>query len=55
MFYHQVEYIHGQCLGIVKFNLAVMECMSKDPIAEMLYPRHLPMLVKPKPWLYSPA
>ena len=25
--------------------------MSKDNVAESLHPRHLPMLVKPKPWL----
>ena len=62
-FYHQVEYVRGQRLGVIKFNPAVAERMSKDPIAETLHPRHLPMLVKPKPWLshnnggylYSPS
>ena len=46
-----VEYICGQCLGVIKFNPAVAERMSKDPVAETLHLQHLPMLVKPKPWL----
>ena len=36
---------------MIKFNQAVAERMSKDPMAETLHPRHLPMLIPPKPWL----
>ena len=36
---------------VIQFNPTVAEHMSKDLIAEMLHLRHLPMLVKPKPWL----
>ncbi len=50
-FYHQYEYLRGHKLGVIKFNPAVAERMSKDSVAETLHPRHLPMLVKPKPWL----
>ncbi|KAI0371016.1 DNA/RNA polymerase [Pilatotrama ljubarskyi] len=50
-FFHSYEYLRGHRLGVIKFNPAVAERMSKDPIAETLHPRHLPMLVKPKPWL----
>ena len=49
--YHSYEYIRGHKLGVVKFNPAAADHMSKDPVAETLHPRHLPMLVKPKPWL----
>ena len=49
--YHSYECIRGHKLGVVKFNPAAADRMSKDPIAETLHPRHLPMLVKPKPWL----
>ncbi|KAI0640998.1 DNA/RNA polymerase [Trametes meyenii] len=50
-FFHSYEYQRGHKLGVIKFNPAVADRMSKDPIAETLHPRHLPMLVKPKPWL----
>ncbi|EJF55919.1 DNA/RNA polymerase [Dichomitus squalens LYAD-421 SS1] len=50
-FSHSYEYQRGRKLGVIKFNPAVADRMSKDPIADTLHPRHLPMLVKPKPWL----
>ncbi|KAI0742483.1 DNA/RNA polymerase [Daedaleopsis nitida] len=50
-FFHTYEYLRGQRLGVIKFNPAVAERMAKDPVAENLHPRHLPMLVKPLPWL----
>ncbi|KAI0351261.1 DNA/RNA polymerase [Trametes cingulata] len=50
-FFHSYEYLRGHKLGVIKFNPAVAERMSKDPIGDTLHPRHLPMLVKPKPWL----
>ncbi|KAF8129619.1 hypothetical protein EV363DRAFT_1495968 [Boletus edulis] len=36
-FYHAYEYVRGQKLS--------------DPLHKTLHPHHLPMLVKPKPWL----
>ncbi|RPD76822.1 DNA/RNA polymerase [Lentinus tigrinus ALCF2SS1-7] len=50
-FFHQYEYLRGHKLGVIKFNPAVAERMSRDSVVETLHPRHLPMLVKPKPWL----
>lgn len=50
-FYHSYEYLRGQKLGVIKLNPAVAEVMSRANLRETLHPRHLPMLVKPKPWL----
>lgn len=50
-FYHTYEYMRGQKLGVIRLNPAVSERMAKDGLRETLHPRHLPMLVKPKPWL----
>ncbi|TFK67999.1 DNA/RNA polymerase [Pluteus cervinus] len=50
-FYHSYEYIRGQKLGVIRLNAVVAERIAKDGLRETLHPRHLPMLVKPKPWL----
>ncbi|KAH7882208.1 hypothetical protein F5I97DRAFT_1939648 [Phlebopus sp. FC_14] len=50
-FYHAYEYIRGQKLGVIRLNPVVAERVAKDGLRETLHPRHLPMLVKPKPWL----
>lgn len=50
-FFHSYEYVRGQKLGVIKLNPAVANRMSLDGLRETLHPRHLPMLVKPKPWL----
>ena len=50
-FTHSYEYVRGYKLGIIKLNPAVAERMAKDSIRDTLHPRHLPMLIKPKPWL----
>lgn len=50
-FYHSYEYIRGQKLGTIRLNQVVAERLAKDPLQETLHPRHLPMLMKPKPWL----
>ncbi|KAG5651535.1 hypothetical protein H0H81_008297 [Sphagnurus paluster] len=50
-FYHTYEYQRGQKLGIIKLNPVVSERLAKDRLGDTLHPRHLPMLVKPKPWL----
>lgn len=50
-FFHSYEYSRGQKLGVIKFNPAVAMRIAKDDVREILHPRHLPMLVKPKPWL----
>ncbi|KAI9461958.1 DNA/RNA polymerase [Lactarius psammicola] len=50
-FTHSYEYLRGYKLGIIKLNPVVAERMAKDSIRDTMHPRHLPMLVKPKPWL----
>lgn len=50
-FSHSYEYLRGQRLGVIKLNPVVVDRMAKDRVRETLHPRHLPMLVKPKPWL----
>lgn len=50
-FFHSYEYVRGHKLGVIKLNPVVAERMAKDRIRDTLHPRHLPMLVKPKPWL----
>ncbi|EIN05775.1 DNA/RNA polymerase [Punctularia strigosozonata HHB-11173 SS5] len=50
-FYHSYEYMKGHKLGIIRLNPVVAERMAKDNLRDTLHPRHLPMLVKPKPWL----
>jgi DNA-directed RNA polymerase, mitochondrial len=50
-FFHAYEYQKGHKLGVIKLNPTVSERLAKDGVRETLHPRHLPMLVKPKPWL----
>ncbi len=50
-FFHSYEYLRGHKLGVIKLNPVVSERIAKDQLRETLHPRHLPMLVKPKPWL----
>ncbi|KAJ7206038.1 DNA/RNA polymerase [Mycena pura] len=48
-FHQSYEYQRGQKLGVIRLNPVVSQRLTKDPIS--LHPRHLPMLVKPKPWV----
>ena len=50
-FTHSYEYVRGYKLGVIKLNPVVAERMTKDDIRDTMHPRHLPMLIKPKPWL----
>ena len=45
------EYIRGQKLGVIRVNQAVADRLARDPMEKALHPRHLPMLVPPKPWV----
>ncbi|MCO5585164.1 hypothetical protein L7F22_039096 [Adiantum nelumboides] len=50
-FHSTYQYIQGKRLGVIKLNDAVGEVLSKERISgDLLSPRHLPMLVPPKPW-----
>jgi DNA-directed RNA polymerase len=51
-FFHSYEYVRGQKLGVIKLNPVISEKLVKDDISPAsLHPRHLPMLIKPKPWV----
>lgn len=50
-FTHSYEYLRGYKLGIIRLNPAVAERMANDSIRDTMHPRHLPMLIRPKPWL----
>ena len=50
-FFHSYEYLYGHKLGVIRLNPVVAERLAKDELRETLHPRHLPMLVPPKPWL----
>ncbi|KAF8553695.1 DNA/RNA polymerase [Imleria badia] len=50
-FYHAYKYVRGQKLGVIRLDPVVADQLAKDPLRKTLHPRHLPMLVKPKPWL----
>ncbi|KAF8968738.1 hypothetical protein BDZ97DRAFT_326735 [Flammula alnicola] len=49
--FNSYEFVRGHKLGVIKFNDAVCERMAKDSLARTIHARHLPMLVKPKPWI----
>ncbi|KAJ3976640.1 DNA/RNA polymerase [Lentinula raphanica] len=50
-FHHTYEHSRGQKLGVIRLNPAVSERLANDSVRDTIHPRHLPMLVKPKPWL----
>jgi DNA-directed RNA polymerase len=50
-FHHAYEYVRGNKLGVIRLNPVVSERLAKDQLNDTLHPRHLPMLVKPQPWI----
>ncbi|KAF5391949.1 hypothetical protein D9757_003234 [Collybiopsis confluens] len=50
-FHHSYEHSRGQKLGVIRLNPVVSERLANDSVRDTIHPRHLPMLVKPKPWL----
>lgn len=50
-FYATYQYISGKKLGVIRLNEVVSRRLDKESVRETLHPRHLPMLVPPKPWL----
>lgn len=49
VFFHTFRFSQGKRSGIVKFNKAIIQKMSKEPVKSVLS-KHLPMVVKPRPW-----
>lgn len=50
-FFSAYQYISGKKLGVIRLNEVVGRRLDKESVRETLHPRHLPMLVPPKPWL----
>ncbi|KAH7108553.1 DNA/RNA polymerase [Auriculariales sp. MPI-PUGE-AT-0066] len=50
-FTHAYEFNRGQKLGIMKFNPVLEEVLEAGPVRDLVHPRHLPMLVRPNPWI----
>ncbi|KAJ9111267.1 hypothetical protein QFC22_006567 [Naganishia vaughanmartiniae] len=49
-FAHAYEYVKGNKLGIIKLNPAVSSRIAKDDMSVVMHPKHLPMLIPPRPW-----
>lgn len=50
-FNHEYEYVRGRKLGVIKLNPEVAKHFATGGSVGTLHPRHLPMLVPPKPWI----
>lgn len=42
--------MRGKKLGVIKLNPVVAARLAKDDIGVVIHPKHLPMLVEPRPW-----
>ncbi|TFK29098.1 mitochondrial RNA polymerase [Coprinopsis marcescibilis] len=51
VFYHSYEYNRGTKLGVIKVNPAISDRIANDSLHGTIHPRHLPMLIPPKPWI----
>lgn len=49
-FSHAYEYVKGNKQGIIKLNPEVGHMIANDRIGVIIHPKHLPMLVPPRPW-----
>nr|XP_018265754.1 DNA-directed RNA polymerase, mitochondrial [Kwoniella dejecticola CBS 10117]OBR87912.1 DNA-directed RNA polymerase, mitochondrial [Kwoniella dejecticola CBS 10117] len=49
-FTHAYEYIRGKKLGVIKLNPVVAARLARDDVGVVIHPKHLPMLIEPKPW-----
>ena len=50
-FFHTYQYTKGQKLGVIKVNEEMISRLSSEPLRGSIYPRLLPMLTPPRPWL----
>ncbi|KAF8335860.1 uncharacterized protein EI90DRAFT_2992928 [Cantharellus anzutake] len=50
-FNHSYEYVRGKKLGVIKLNPEVAKHFAETGTHATLHPRHLPMLVPPRPWV----
>ncbi|KAJ2386139.1 DNA-directed RNA polymerase, partial [Coemansia sp. RSA 2559] len=50
-FAHEYQFSKGRRYGVITAHPVLREMFSKDSIVSIMTPRHLPMLVPPRPWL----
>lgn len=50
VFSHSYEYVRGKKLGVIRVNPEVARCLGTDSLRQVIHPKHLPMLVQPRPW-----
>lgn len=48
--YNSYEFVRGQKLGVIKINEKVAEKIASDDLSHTIQARHLPMVVRPRPW-----
>lgn len=49
-FSHNYEYVRGKKLGVLRLNPVVAQRLANDTLRQVIHPKHLPMLVPPRPW-----
>lgn len=49
VFYHSYQYHLGKRLGMLRLNSEMIKKLIKEPVSGLVA-KHLPMVVKPKPW-----
>lgn len=49
-FSHSYEFVRGRLLGVIKLNPVVAARLARDKVGVVMHPKHLPMLVPPRPW-----
>lgn len=49
-FYHGVQFIGGQRVGVIKVHAEISKLLTGTSFAESVQPQYLPMLIRPKPW-----
>ncbi|TXT11160.1 hypothetical protein VHUM_01911 [Vanrija humicola] len=49
-FNHEYEYLRGKKLGVIRLNPVVASRLAADSVRQVIHPKHLPMLVPPRPW-----
>ena len=49
VFYHSYQYQIGRRLGVIRLNPEIVKKLTKEPVSGLVA-KHLPMVVKPKPW-----
>lgn len=49
-FTHGYDYVRGKKLGVIRLNPVVASRLARDNVGVVIHPKHLPMLVEPRPW-----